>query len=174
LKERRYNTHSLPVYFVRLLIVEIFYGGLVFLLVALIFMDGDAVPVHGLLAASFIGLFFTLLPLVVVAKRRPHFTADKHGLHIYVDDFFRRKYVLWIYAAQGWGDKYLPMAISYLEPKEINWKDVKYFKLKRRYLVHQVIAIDHQRRSLFIYGGFSKRKVEIVRINLEKLRDQYK
>lgn len=113
------------------------------------------------------------MPWALIVRKRPYIKATKEGISVIVDRFFSNKLAVVLYSQRGYGDEYLPMIIDYATPFSIEWNEIKYFKVEKRYLLYRLRLITYNRQGEFLYSSYSRQQVKLAKKNFERLRAEY-
>lgn len=164
----RFNSTPIITYGLRLYAVGLF-GGILGLLLGFWATDFESQPVQVWHVAiiCFLAVLGAWIPALPVIHLRPHVVADETGMDIVVHPFFTNEAVLGVYGAEGYGDDYLSMVIDYMEPASITWADVKRFKIEKRRGMYRLKAVLQGRKSVYVYGRYSRKKVQAIQAQLE-------
>lgn len=152
----RFQSASLMLYALRLSSQELFCTALAFaglLLITLLFTS--EVPLIVFVPITIFSLAIGALPLLIVTKQRPSFGVSDKGIDISVNDFFYERFNRILFAQRGYGYDYLPMVIDFMKTQFIPWKDVKYFKIERRFLHYRLFVVLHGRSMRLLCSRYS-------------------
>lgn len=132
--------------------------------------DDEDITILSAVLTGFIAIAVSLIPGIVIVRQRPRLVIDKTGFDIVVSKFFRNRYATWAYAAIGYGNDTLAWTIDFAEPSSTEIANVKYFKISKRYFLYSLKAILPDRKSVLVCTRYSKKKIKLIKAELESLK----
>lgn len=128
--------------------------------------DKDIASLSAVLT-GFIAIAVSLIPGIVIVRQRPRLVINKTGFDIVVSKFLSQQVC---YLGICYGNDTLAWTIDFAEPSSTDIANVKYFKISKRYFLYSLKAILPDRKSVLVCTCYSKKKIKLIRAELESLK----